>query len=58
MILSLVSSAAIFGVGLNNVLSGTFASTSLFVQYIFLVCGFIGALASGVQLFKLRNQSE
>ncbi|MEH6945194.1 hypothetical protein [Bacillus sp. JJ722] len=55
ILLTLICSLAILGVGLKGILSGSFSSTSLHVQYIFAICGLIGAISCGVELFKQRN---
>ncbi|ARK32565.1 hypothetical protein [Halalkalibacter krulwichiae] len=54
-IITLVCSLLIFAVGVIRILTESLASTPLFVAYIFVMTGLIGAVANGMVLRKLRK---
>jgi len=54
IILGLISSLAIFFVGLYGLLTNSPAA--LFSKYIFIICGAIAAIGSAIELFKLKEE--
>ncbi|MEO4055626.1 hypothetical protein [Solibacillus sp. CAU 1738] len=54
MILALISSLAIFGLGLYGLLTNSPAD--LFSKYIFIIGGGIGAIGSAIEFFKLKEE--
>lgn len=54
-VISLVCSILIFAVGMSRIITETLASMSLFVAYIFVITGFVGAVANSILLRKLQT---
>ncbi|WEG18894.1 hypothetical protein PQ478_10515 [Alkalihalophilus pseudofirmus] len=55
VLITLVCSLLIFAVGMFRILTESLSSTPLFVAYIFVVAGLIGAVANGLVLRKVRT---
>ncbi|MHC0035292.1 hypothetical protein [Pseudoneobacillus sp. C159] len=55
IIITIIGSLLIFGVGMFRILTESLSSTPLFVAYVFAITGFIGVIANGVTLLKLQS---
>ncbi|MDV2884642.1 hypothetical protein RYX45_05590 [Alkalihalophilus pseudofirmus] len=55
VLITLVCSLLIFAVGMFRILTESLSSTPLFVAYIFVIAGLIGAVANGLILSKVRT---
>ncbi|OLS38233.1 hypothetical protein BTR22_07005 [Alkalihalophilus pseudofirmus] len=54
VLITLISSLLIFSFGMFRILTESLSSTPLFVAYIFVMAGLIGAVANGLILRKGR----
>ncbi|WP_088035061.1 hypothetical protein [Evansella clarkii] len=54
-VISLLGSTLLFIVGISRIITETLASMSLFIAYIFVITGFVGAVANSILLRKLQT---
>ncbi|PGZ99127.1 hypothetical protein COE51_09855 [Bacillus pseudomycoides] len=53
-IITLIGSFLLFTFGTFRIMTESLSSTSLFVAYVFAITGFIGIIANGSKLRKIR----
>lgn len=58
LILTIISSLLLLGVGLFRFFTESLSPITLFVTNIFVITGLIGSVANGILLIKLKVKSE
>ncbi|WP_430786868.1 hypothetical protein VBD025_14945 [Virgibacillus flavescens] len=54
-VVALVGSFLVFAIGSFRLFTESLSSIPLFVSYVFFITGFIGLVANGLKLVKLKN---